>query len=389
MTSEGQLAYLGLMVAVGFSYFLAVITSPGKPPKDYKPQKNQWKVWCNKCNLYKPPRTHHCKQCQTCVLAMDHHCPWTNNCVGHGNMPHFMRFLFWVLGGTGYTFYLLSLRALEFYEDRDLPAYLVDRSELAAVIVLLLVDGFVFFAISILALRCIFHIASGKTQIEVWEMERIEAQFHTERLWYQIRKNYKDVHGEELPELTSWNISARYYDGDPLEVDEDVPLRELEQEAEEVEASLIPEAFTPDDVIFPYDLGFFRNFVNALGYPWSFILFWGLPRGNGYEFECNDDDDQLNLPWPPDGGSTDFVAREYTDDELRELSNPTLIKKHLDPRSRMPRSEWTNDMGETLQDFGVDVDGEDDLQLEKGSIGESEEESEAANTINAAEGERT
>lgn len=373
MTPEGQLAYYGLITAVGLSYLLAVITPPGSPPENYKPQKNHWKVWCNKCKLYKPPRTHHCKQCQTCVLGMDHHCPWTNNCVGHYNTPHFMRFLLWTLGGTAYTFYRLSLQAYEFYEERDLPAYLVDRSELAAVIVLLLLDGFVFFAIFVLTLRCIFHIASGKTQIEVWEMERIESQFHTERLWYQIRKNYKEVHGKELPELTSWNASARYYNGDPLEVDEDASLAQLEEEAEEAEKLLIPEAFTPDDVIFPYDLGFFQNMVNALGYPWSFILFWGMPRGNGYEFATNDDDDQLNLPWPPDGGSTDFVGKELTDEELRELKSPALVKKYLDPRSRMPRSEWVNEMGETLQDFGVDVDGEDDLKLEKG---EEEEEGE-------------
>lgn len=367
MSPEGQLAYLGLMGVVGLTYLLAVITPAGLPPKDFKPQKNQWKVWCNKCKLYKPPRAHHCKQCKTCVLAMDHHCPWTNNCVGHGNMPHFMRFLIWVLIGTGYTLYHLSLRAYEFYEDRDLPAYLVDRSELTAVIILLLVDGFVFFAITILTLRCVFHIASGKTQIEVWEMERIESQFHTEKLWYQIRKNYKLIHGSELPQLTSWNLGARFYNGDPLEVDEDdedVPLRTLEDEADE--PSLVPDTFTPDDLIFPYDNGIFMNFFNALGYPWSFILFWGKARGNGYEFENNGDDDQLNLPWPPDGGSTDFVAKEYTDDELKEMGDISLIKKHLDPRSRMARNEWVNDMGETLQDYGVDIEAEEEAELVTG-----------------------
>lgn len=244
MSPESQLGYLGLMILVGISYLFAILTPPGLPPKNYKPQKNQWKVWCNKCNLYKPPRTHHCKQCKTCVLAMDHHCPWTNNCVGHGNLPHFMRFLIMVLVGTGYTLYELSLRAYEFYEDRDLPAYLIDRSELAAVIVLLLVDGFVFFAIVVLFLRCIINISSGKTQIEVWEMERIEGQFHTERLWYQIRKNYKTIHGSELPKLTSWNVGARYYQGDPLEdiQEENIPMENLNSdENDDQPPSLIPD----------------------------------------------------------------------------------------------------------------------------------------------------
>ncbi|XP_042031238.1 probable protein S-acyltransferase 16 [Salvia splendens] len=43
--------------------------------------------YCQKCSHYKPPRAHHCRICNTnrCVLRMDHHCIWMNNCVGHGN----------------------------------------------------------------------------------------------------------------------------------------------------------------------------------------------------------------------------------------------------------------------------------------------------------------
>ncbi|RWS25069.1 palmitoyltransferase ZDHHC2-like isoform X2 [Leptotrombidium deliense] len=31
---------------------------------------------CEKCNLIKPDRAHHCSVCGQCVLKMDHHCPW-------------------------------------------------------------------------------------------------------------------------------------------------------------------------------------------------------------------------------------------------------------------------------------------------------------------------
>ena len=32
--------------------------------------------WCSRCEHIKPLRTHHCRHCGTCILSMDHHCPW-------------------------------------------------------------------------------------------------------------------------------------------------------------------------------------------------------------------------------------------------------------------------------------------------------------------------
>ncbi|XP_041722695.1 palmitoyltransferase ZDHHC16A isoform X3 [Coregonus clupeaformis] len=47
---------------------------------------------CKKCVIPKPARTHHCAICNTCILKMDHHCPWLNNCVGHFNQRYFFSF---------------------------------------------------------------------------------------------------------------------------------------------------------------------------------------------------------------------------------------------------------------------------------------------------------
>ncbi|CAC5414536.1 ZDHHC2_15_20 [Mytilus coruscus] len=49
--------------------------------------------YCEKCKCIKPDRAHHCSVCGQCVLKMDHHCPWVNNCVGFTNYKYFVLFL--------------------------------------------------------------------------------------------------------------------------------------------------------------------------------------------------------------------------------------------------------------------------------------------------------
>jgi len=71
--------------------------------------------WCRKCVKVKPDRCHHCRICQRCVLKMDHHCPWINNCVGFYNYKYFFLFilyalliLFWV-SATSFLNFLRSV----------------------------------------------------------------------------------------------------------------------------------------------------------------------------------------------------------------------------------------------------------------------------------------
>ncbi|ONK76911.1 uncharacterized protein A4U43_C02F1170 [Asparagus officinalis] len=53
--------------------------------------------YCQKCSHYKPPRAHHCRVCKRCVLRMDHHCVWINNCVGHANYKVFLVFVLYAV----------------------------------------------------------------------------------------------------------------------------------------------------------------------------------------------------------------------------------------------------------------------------------------------------
>ena len=49
--------------------------------------------FCKKCNMKRPQRCHHCSDCKKCVLLYDHHCEFTDNCVGQRNYRAFFIFL--------------------------------------------------------------------------------------------------------------------------------------------------------------------------------------------------------------------------------------------------------------------------------------------------------
>lgn len=68
---------------------------------------------CKKCNFVKPGRTHHCSVCKSCVMKMDHHCPWLANCVGYKNYRYFVCFLIWVTITTSYVALICSPEVLK------------------------------------------------------------------------------------------------------------------------------------------------------------------------------------------------------------------------------------------------------------------------------------
>lgn len=321
---------------VWISYCLAIIIPAGSPPHNYELPKSEfkqpqtiWRKYCVKCDQYKPDRAHHCKRCGRCVLRMDHHCPWTNNCIGYFNLPHFMRFLFWVIVDVSIGFYLTIGQLFKLYQMRNLPSYLISKYLAGINIINFLLLAFVLLTISILFIRCMSAITSNQTMIESWECDRIQDNFLTENFWIKIRKNYAMFYPESpnLPELKSWKINYRI----------------LKQSTQ------IPLNFSYDDLVFPYDLGSsYENLVDALGPVYTWLYPFGKPSENGLEFIKDKlDEDQIRLPFPPDGSNIDNP----------EISNsPTST---IDDDNELVMKNWANYMGETLDDFGVDLDTED------------------------------
>lgn len=84
------------------AYFSAAFSDPGYLTEDWNennptmkvdPNNKDEKLYCDKCKITRPPRAHHCKECNKCVLMMDHHCIFTSNCVGFRSIRPYFAFL--------------------------------------------------------------------------------------------------------------------------------------------------------------------------------------------------------------------------------------------------------------------------------------------------------
>ncbi|KAF2730182.1 hypothetical protein EJ04DRAFT_515439 [Polyplosphaeria fusca] len=298
---------------------------------------------------------------------MDHHCPWTTNCVSHTTFPHFIRFLFYACTSMLYLFNLLYPRLSLIWSDRHLPAYLGPSAlQLAHLFLLTLTNTATLFVLSILLIRNIWCLAVNTTTIEGWEIERHRTL---------VRR-------------------ARFFGG-YLDGPDGVKMRIAHQE-------------------FPYDIGIWANFKQGMGTANVLAWFWPFAKTlgveGGLEFETNGFEER-GATWPPPdpdrltrkmpkGFDRDAEAFTYLDEGLSNEETVAAFRERQERdavRRRKPFADrlearvvkekggleedaydaydgyeddegedgehsgeegWRNSEGERLRDFGVDEDAE-------------------------------
>lgn len=197
---------------------------------------------------------------------MDHHCPWTSNCVSHTTFPHFLRFLLYTTLGLTYLESLLLPRLMHLWYTRDMPSYLGPSAfQLAHLFVALIVNSITLFAIGILLIRNLWCLAVNTTTIEGWEIER-----HTTLL-----------------------RRARAFGG-YLTAADGSTVRMKRQE-------------------FPYDIGILSNIAAGMGtrnpLSWLNPLARTRPLSSGLAFPTNGFEDS-NTTWPPPDPDRMYRRRE-------------------------------------------------------------------------------
>lgn len=115
---------------------------------------------------------------------MDHHCPWTSNCVSHRTYPHFVRFLLYAVASMSYLEYFLYLRGAVIWENRHMPSYHGPSVvQIAHLFILFAVNTLTLFMLGILLIRTLWCVGANTTTIEGWEIERHETLVRRSRVF--------------------------------------------------------------------------------------------------------------------------------------------------------------------------------------------------------------
>jgi len=107
------------------SYLKAIFTNPGYIPQYLLLDPYAANPICPMCNFKRPPRANHCHACNKCVMRLEHHCPWINNCIGYNNFKSYFLMLFYLsLSGIYYTVTLIYLVFFDYDTAINIPRFI-------------------------------------------------------------------------------------------------------------------------------------------------------------------------------------------------------------------------------------------------------------------------
>ena len=122
---------------------------------------------CITCNIVRPFRSTHCKDCDNCTLRFDHHCPWLGNCVAKRN---YIFFYFYLMFLNFNNIFILSICSIGLYNritlsDLQNRNYLVFLKCLPSIFTTLYLLIIMFFTTGLFFHHTLF-ICSNKTTKE-------------------------------------------------------------------------------------------------------------------------------------------------------------------------------------------------------------------------------
>lgn len=256
---------LGLVVTqllalnIVINFLLSVVCDPGGVPSSWKPKESMMKTtrgswsrkvqlvetdstgdvqpmmtwefkrngaprFCRYCATYKPDRTHHCRSCKRCILKMDHHCPWINNCVGFYNQKFFILFVYYAFLGclfASVTGVMALKRALFIIGEEE------GKQVVVAAVQVICYCLTTIFGVALLFFA-VFHtmlVLKGRTTIEMHEIRDPARARMVRKYNLGWKRNWKKVFGNNW---LYWFLPVRWsIDGDGLSFESNMDEQQM------------------------------------------------------------------------------------------------------------------------------------------------------------------